>query len=192
MKRKTLFVFGAIALVLAVTSGSLAANKWIITKSSQVKPGAISYKDISAAAKKKLRGQRGAPGSAAIAQFGGQVGHGQTQCIGVWGAGHQNACLGAAYAGDTNSLVLGPMPAGLTIQNLSVIASAAPDVGPVTVTVLDNGVATTLTCTIAKAAAACSDSADSFSTAAGSFLEVRVANDPSNTVNPRFIASFTY
>jgi hypothetical protein len=193
MKRKALFVFGAIVLALAVASGGFAANKWIITKSSQVKPGAIGYKNLSAAAKKKLRGARGAPGTPSLLQFGGQVNHGQTLCLGGWGANHQNACLGAAYASDNNSLVFGPMPAGLTIQNLTVMTSVAPDVGPVVVTVLSNGLATSLTCTIAKATTTCADSAHSFATAAGSFLEVRVANDPSNTVNnPRFIANFTY
>lgn len=192
MKRKTLFVFGAIALVLAVTSGSLAATRYIITKSSQVKPGAIAYKNLSADAKAKLKGQPGVPGTDALAQFGGQVNHGQTQCIGLSGGTH-GSCLGTAYASDTNALVFGPMPAGLTVQNLSVVTSAAPDVGPVAITVLSNGAATLLTCTIAKSTTTCTDSANSFSTVAGSFLEVRVTNDPSNTVvNPRFVATFTY
>jgi len=195
MKRKTLFVFGAIVLVLAVASGSFAAGKWIITKSSQVKPGAISYKNLSANARKRLQGKPGRPGAAgtpSLLQFGGQVNHGQTQCIGVWGANHQGPCLGAAYASDNNSLVFGPMPAGLTIQSLSVVASAAPDVGPVVVTVLNNGAASSLTCTIAKATTTCADSTHSFVTGAGSFLEVQVTNDPSNTTNPRFIVNFTY
>jgi len=190
MKRKTLLVLGAIALVLAITSGGLAANRWIITKSSQVKPGAISYRNLSAAAKKRLQGK---PGTSALAQFGGQVNHGQTLCLGNWGSNKQGACLGAAYASDTNSLVFGPMPAGLTVRKLSVVVSTAPDVGPMIVTVLNNGAATSLTCTIAKATTNCADSADSFATAAGDFVEVRVANDPTNTVNnPRFVASFTY
>jgi hypothetical protein len=195
MKRKTLLVFGAIALVLAVTSGSFAANRWIITKSSQVKPGAIAYKNLSAAAKKRLRGQRGAPGtagSAALAQFGGQVNHGQTLCLGVWGANDQSPCLGAAYAGDTKSLVFGPMPAGRTIRHLSVVVSTAPAVGPMVITVLDNGGATPLTCTIPITMTTCTDTAHSFSTAAGHFLEVRATNDPSNLLNSRFIVNFTY
>jgi len=190
MKQKTLIVLGAIALVLVVTSGALATSRWIITKSSQVKPGAISYKNLSAAAKKKLQG---APGSRSILQFDGQVNHGQSLCLGAWGSTKQGVCLGAAYASDTNSLVFGPMPAGLTVKNLSAMTSAAPDVGPAVVTVLSNGAATAVTCTIAKATTSCSDNAHSFVTTAGSFLEVKVTNDPSNTVNnPRFVANFTY
>jgi hypothetical protein len=198
MKRKMLLVVGAIALVLAVTSGSLAANRWIIRKSSQVKPGAISYGNLSAAAKKKLQGKPGtpgtpgAPGTSALAQFAGQVNHGQTLCIATWGTSRPSACLGAAYASDTNALVFGPMPAGQPVGNLSAAASAAPNVGPVTITVLNNGVATAVTCTIAKSTTSCTDTAHSFSTAAGSFLEAKVTNDPSNTVSPRFVVSFTY
>lgn len=210
MKRKTLLVFGAIALVLAVTSGALATNRWIITKSSQVKPGAIGYKNLSAAAKAKLRGATGAPGArgpagaagpkgaagapgtSALAQFGGAVAHGATVCLGFWGAIGQSPCLGAAYASDTKSLVFGPMPAGLTIQKLTAVASIAPDVGPLVITVLNNGASTPLTCTIPKAATTCTDIAHSFSTSAGSFLEVRVSNDPSNSVSPKFIVSFAY
>jgi hypothetical protein len=195
MKSKLLPVLGAIALVLAVTSGALATTRWIITKSSQVKPGAISYANLSTAAKAKLQGHDGAPGQPgtdALAQFGGTVSHGQTLCLGTMGANDQGACLGAAYAGDTKALVLGPMPAGLTIKNLSAVTSIAPDVGPMIVTVLDNGISTLLTCSIAKNAATCTDSADSFSTAAGDFLEVRVSNDPGNSVIPRFVVSFTY
>jgi len=207
MKRKTLLVFGAIALVLAVTSGGLAANRWIITRSTQVKPGAISYKNLSRAAKKKLRGQRGQRGPAgvrgvagpagpagtdALAQFGGSVHHGQTMCLAASAANTQGACLTSGYANDAKSIVFGPTPAGLTIQKLSAAASIAPNAGPVVVTVLNNGVATSLSCTIAKATTSCTDSAHSFTTAAGSFLQVRVSNDTTNAVNPRFAVTFAY
>src|SRR5205809_7245379 len=100
MKQKTVIVLGVIALVLAFTSGAFATSRWIITKSSQVKPGAISYNNLSKGAKKKLRG---APGSRALLQFDGQVNHGQTWCLGAWGSTKQGVCLGAAYASDTNS-----------------------------------------------------------------------------------------
>jgi hypothetical protein len=201
MTRKALLVLGAIALVLAVTSGGVAASTWIITKSSQVKPGAIAYKNLAPGAKAKLRGPRGAtgvpggpggPGTSALAQFGGLVNHGQTLCLGAWASSGQGPCLGAAYAADTHSLVYGPMPAGLTVQHLSAVAATAPNVGPMTITVLDNGGSTVLTCIIPKTATTCTDSAHSFSTAAGDFLEVRVTNDPANTVNSRFVVSFTY
>ena len=189
MKRKALLVFGAIALVLVATAGGLAAGRYIITKSSQVKNGAIGYKDLSRGAKKKLRGHRGPPGQPgapggpagpsgppgpagtdALEQFGGHVDPGQTMCIGVWGSNHQGPCLTSNYASDNNARVFGPMPAGLTIQNFSVGVSQAPNVGSMVITVLDNGAATAITCTIPKGSTSCSDGADSFLTSAGDFL----------------------
>ncbi len=62
--KRTIYVFSAIALVLAVTSGAFAAGKYLITSSSQVKPGAISYGNLSAAATHRLAGQHGSPGAA--------------------------------------------------------------------------------------------------------------------------------
>lgn len=215
MKRKTLVVLAAIALVLAITSSGFAAHKWIISRSSQVRPGVIGYKQLSRAAKKKLRGQRGPqgvpgtpggppgpsgppgpagqPGDGALAQFGGRVDHGQTQCLGVWGSNKQGPCLTTSYATDNSSRVFGPMPDGLTIQDLAVVVAPAPNVAPMVITVLDNGAATSLTCTIAKAATSCADSADSFVTTAGDFIELKVTNNVANTLpKPRFVASFSY
>lgn len=326
MNKKTLLVIGTIAFVLAAASSGLAASKWIITKPSQVKPGAIGYKNLSAKARKKLRGHTGpagpqgtpgAPGTpggppgptgasgpigpigpigpsgpvgpagapgpsgpigpsgpaglsgpsgpvgpsgpagvsgpsgplgpagpagpsgpsgpagasgpsgppgpsgpvgpggstgpsgpsgpsgppgasgpagtTALAQFGGQVSPGSTLCLAVWGANTQGSCLASGYAADTSFRVFGPMPSGRSIQDLTVVVSTAPNKAPVVVTVLDNGVATALTCSIAKSTTTCTDQAHSFLAAAGDFLEVRVANNASNTVaKPRFVASFMY
>lgn len=215
MKGKMVAVLGAIALVLAITSGSLAARKWIITNSSQVRPGSIVFKSLSHAAKKKLRGQRGPAGppgtpggpsgpsgpsgppgpsgTSALAQFGGRVDHGQTQCLGIWGANKQGACLSSAFATDASFRVFGPMRDGMTIQDLSVVVAPAPDVASMVITVLDNGVATPLTCTIPKGNTSCSNDTDSFVTSAGDFIEVRVSNNASNTLSrPRFIVNFLY
>ena len=199
-------VLGVIALVLAITSGSLAARKWIITNSSQVRPGSIVFKSLSHAAKKKLRGQRGPAGTpggppgpsgpsgtSALAQFGGRVDHGQTQCLGMWGANKQGACLSSAFATDASFRVFGPMRDGMTIQDLSVVVAPTPDVANMVITVLDNGVATPLTCTIPKGDTSCSNDTDSFVTSAGDFIEVRVSNNASNTLSrPRFIVNFLY
>jgi hypothetical protein len=61
--KRSIVLLSAVALVLAMTTGAFAANKWIITKSSQVKPGAIGYGNLSAGAKKKLQGATGATGA---------------------------------------------------------------------------------------------------------------------------------
>src|SRR5262245_27433986 len=55
-------IVGAIAVVLAITSGAFAAKHYLITSSAQIKPGSISYASLSASAKSKLAGQDGATG----------------------------------------------------------------------------------------------------------------------------------
>ena len=61
--KRSVVTLSAIALVLAITTGAFAANRWSITKSSQIKPGAIGYGNLSAAAKKRLAGATGANGA---------------------------------------------------------------------------------------------------------------------------------
>jgi uncharacterized membrane protein YgdD (TMEM256/DUF423 family) len=63
LKRAAMSV-SAIAVVLAVTSGAFAAHKFLITSSSQLKPGTISHGNLSAAARHRLEGQDGSPGPA--------------------------------------------------------------------------------------------------------------------------------
>ncbi len=65
MKKKMIPIFGAfvaIALVLAFTPAGSVASSWIISSSSQVKPGAISYSNLSADAKNSLHGDKGDTG----------------------------------------------------------------------------------------------------------------------------------
>ena len=57
MKKSITLIVGLIA-VLAVTSGAFAAKKYLITSSSQIKNGVISYADLSPAARAKLQGQQ--------------------------------------------------------------------------------------------------------------------------------------
>jgi hypothetical protein len=128
-----------------------------------------------------------------MAQFGGVVSAGQTLCLGIWGATSQGSCLTTGYASDTSFRVFGPLPSAESVLSLSVVVSTAPNKAPIVITVLDNGVATALTCSIAKGATTCTDPAHSFIASAGDFLQVRVANSSSNTVSkPRYIASFMY
>lgn len=60
--KRSLVILLAAAVVLVVATGALAAHKYLITSSSQIKPGAIGYNSLSAAAKKRLQQRRGATG----------------------------------------------------------------------------------------------------------------------------------
>jgi hypothetical protein len=60
--KRTIIALGAIALALALAGGAWAGKKYIITSSSQVKPGAISYTSLSGGAKRRLHGARGPKG----------------------------------------------------------------------------------------------------------------------------------
>jgi hypothetical protein len=70
-------VLGSVLLVLAVTTGAVAAQKYVITSPSQVKPGAIGYVNLSATAKARLAGKRGPagrPGAQGVKGDAGAVG----------------------------------------------------------------------------------------------------------------------
>ncbi len=58
MKKGITLIAGLIA-VLAITSGAVAANHYLITSSSQIKDGVIALSDLSPAARKALEGQQG-------------------------------------------------------------------------------------------------------------------------------------
>ena len=61
--KRNLTVLAAIGLVLAVSTGAFAAQKYVITSSSQIQPGTISYANLSVGAKTRLKGIRGAAGT---------------------------------------------------------------------------------------------------------------------------------
>ncbi len=49
--------------MLAITSGAFAADHYMITKSSQIKSGAVSLSDLSSHARKILEGNKGPAGA---------------------------------------------------------------------------------------------------------------------------------
>jgi hypothetical protein len=60
--RRGIIVACAAAALLAVAGGAYGAGKYLITSSKQIKPGAISYGNLSPAAKRALAGKRGLRG----------------------------------------------------------------------------------------------------------------------------------
>jgi Collagen triple helix repeat (20 copies) len=91
--RRSLTIVAAIGVVLALTTGAIAGRKYLITSSSQIKPGSISYNNLSAAAKKRLAGKPGAPGAA-----GAQGAAGATGPAGPQGPGGGQGPAGPAGA----------------------------------------------------------------------------------------------
>ena len=65
--KRSITVLALAAVTLAATTGAFAAQKYLITSSSQIKPGVISYANLSAAAKQRLAGRPGASGAAGAA-----------------------------------------------------------------------------------------------------------------------------
>src|SRR6476661_162476 len=70
MRRLTFVAYLAV-LVLAFAGGAIGAGKYVITRSSQIKPGAIAYSNLSPAARRALQpkvttvtGKSGPPGPA--------------------------------------------------------------------------------------------------------------------------------
>lgn len=70
--KRTIIALGAIALALALAGGAWAGKKYVITSSSQVRPGSLtgvdvkdhslSLRDLSSGARDELRGARGPKG----------------------------------------------------------------------------------------------------------------------------------
>jgi hypothetical protein len=63
--KKGITLIAVLVGVLAITSGAFAANHYLITSSSQIKNGVISASDLSSAARKALKGQKGPQGQRA-------------------------------------------------------------------------------------------------------------------------------
>jgi hypothetical protein len=62
--KRSIMILAACALLLSIIStGAFAARKYLITSSAQIKPGAVGYLSLSAAAKRRLAGKRGQVGA---------------------------------------------------------------------------------------------------------------------------------
>jgi Collagen triple helix repeat (20 copies) len=102
--KKAITLIAALVAVLAVTSGAFAANHYLITSSSQIKNGAISFSDLSSSARKALKGQQGPKGAQ-----GPKGDAGATGAQGPKGDKGDSGLTGAFYAtafynaGDTNA-----------------------------------------------------------------------------------------
>jgi hypothetical protein len=111
--------------------------------------------------------------------FGNQNGNASSgnNCLTYANVAQGSACLSLGrqeFASSPNSLVFGPMPTDATISHL--VAVTANSAANQTVTVLDNGAPTPLTCTTTAALPQdCSDDTP-ISIQAGDFLEVQITN----------------
>jgi hypothetical protein len=64
----------AVVAVLAISSGAIAARKYMITTSSQIKPGVIQLSNLSASVKNRLAGLHGKNGAAGQQGLQGDTG----------------------------------------------------------------------------------------------------------------------
>ena len=114
--KRTIVLGAALALVLAAATGAFAAQKYLITSSSQIKPGSISYANLSATAKQRLAGQRGARGPAgaqgAQGPAGAQGPQGPAGAQGAQGPAGAQGAQGAAGSPGTKGDTGATGPAG--------------------------------------------------------------------------------
>lgn len=110
--------------------------------------------------------------------FGNQNGNAGSgnNCLSFANAGSGNACLSliTEFISAPNSLTFGPLPTDATISHL--LAVTTNSVANQTVTVLENGTPTALTCNTAGLLNNCSNDTDSVLIPAGAFLQVRITN----------------
>ena len=104
-------------------------------------------------------------------------------CTGTAGSAETEFLNGAACSGATTSTFRYVVSTPGEAANLNVYSSAAVVGGTNkdVITVLKNGTATTVTCTIAAAGTTCSDAADGFSVAVGDVLTFKFVSATSDT-----------
>jgi hypothetical protein len=97
-------------------------------------------------------------------------------CLSYANISGENACITSNFTGSSKDLVFGPVPGppGSTMTISHLAAAGLGDTGAV-VTVLDNGVATQLACTVTTGTT-CNDDVDSVAIPAGDFFEVQVTS----------------
>jgi hypothetical protein len=118
------------------------------------------------------------------------VNAGQTFCATVDSVNNVQTCLTSGFAADNQTRVFGPAPTGgVAIAHLAVAASATVGGAGTVVTVLDNGVATALTCTVTTTT--CANDTATVSIPAGDFLQVQIAGG-TGVANAAFQVTFAY
>lgn len=90
-------------------------------------------------------------------------------------AGSQNVYASATEAAS-------PVPIAGTLSNFSVHTGTAVSGGNLILTVLKNGIATSITCTIASGTSSCSDSTDTVALTTAATIAVEIQNSSGNFV----------
>ena len=128
--RRIIIILTASSVLLAVTTGALAARKYLITSSAQIKPGAVSYGNLAVAARLRLAGtsgQNGAPGSPGATGPAGAAGpagpQGTTGATGPAGATGSTGSAGAPGAQGPQGAQGPEGPAGVDGSNALAQAS---------------------------------------------------------------------
>jgi hypothetical protein len=136
------------------------------------------------------QGSQGPP-SLEIAMFGNEnqnadSGH---DCLTYTNDNHGGACITtiSGFVTDPNELEFGPMPpGGVTISKL--LADTNGTATGQVVTVLDNGVATALTCTDSSGSS-CTNTTSTVTVPAGDFLQVEVSGGTASEWRVTFLVS---
>jgi hypothetical protein len=125
---------------------------------------------------------------------GGATGSIRAFCTGTVGTGETDFLSNKACSGATSATVAQVVDTGGTLASLYVSSSAAVVGGTNkdVVTVLKNGVATALTCTIAASGTACNDLTHSVSVAAGDLLTFKIVAATSDTAADLTVALVRY
>jgi len=120
------FVVATAAFVMASTGTGLAASRYLITSSSQVKPGSLSASDLSRRARRSLRGQRGATGPTGAAGPAGPIGPaGPAGATGADGARGAMGDTGARGPSDAWYVGVNGRAAGLTLPAGSYVVTGS-------------------------------------------------------------------
>jgi len=112
------------------------------------------------------------------------------QCLGAFGNDHA-ACTTATASGQVGLDAVIVPSGGATISKLQVQLDTNAAGSGNKVTVLDNGSATALTCTVASGTSTCTDSTDSVSITAGHYLQVKITNN-AGAADRKYQVSFRF
>lgn len=94
-------VVATAALVMSTIGTSFAARHYVISSPGQIKPGSISLKALSKAARKSLRGARGPAGPAGAAGAPGATGAPGTPATKLWAQIGADGAVNASSGGVT-------------------------------------------------------------------------------------------